>query len=95
MCEGAVRRDRGVGWWSLAWAVVPPLLGLFAVARAARRDAAAALLQAGLVVVLFAGMALWIRRQRVALDLQGWCACAAAVESPAGTRHEGLAARVR
>jgi hypothetical protein len=65
--------------WGRLYAVAATPLAILAVAEAAAPSGPLRTLlryAAGLAVI--AGMALWVRRNRVALDLSDWCACAGA-----------------
>ena len=65
-------------WGVLYGVVLPQLVALLLVALAGPGGAAGTVLDWMLGVGTFAGMALWIRASRTALDLQSWCSCASA-----------------
>lgn len=85
LAEGAVTRPR---WRVLYGVVCPPLAMLGIVEVAAPPAPLRTLLRLALVVGTVAAMAVWVRANRAALDLQEWCACAAStvtvrvIESP-------------
>ena len=63
--------------WGLLYGIVLPQLTVLALVElACPPGAAETALDWMLGLGSFAGMALWIRASRTALDLQSWCACA-------------------
>lgn len=85
LAESAVTRPR---WRVLYGVVCPPLAMLGIVEVAAPPAPVRTLLRLALVLGVVAAMAVWVRTNRAALDLQEWCACAAStitvrvIESP-------------
>jgi len=85
LAEGAGTRPR---WRVLYGVVCPPLAMLGIVEVAAPPAPLRTLLRLALVLGAVAAMAVWVRANRAALDLQEWCACAAStvtvrvIESP-------------
>ena len=65
-------------WGVLYGLVLPQLAALAVVALAGPSGAAGTVLDWMLGLGTFAGMALWIRASRTALDLQSWFSCASA-----------------
>jgi len=74
LAESAVTRPR---WRVLYGIVCPPLAMLGIVEVAAPPAPVRTLLRLALVLGTVAAMAVWVRANRAALDLQDWCACAA------------------
>ena len=65
--------------WSLLYGVVAPqLTALALVELAASPNVTRAVLRSVLALGTFAGMAVWLRANQAAFDLQQWCACAGA-----------------
>ena len=80
MCDSALLAGRAVTrprWRVLYWAVCLPLAMLGTVEVAAPHTPVRTLLRLALVLGAVAAMAVWVRANRAALDLQEWCACAA------------------
>ena len=65
-------------WGLLYSALLLTLAAAAAVELIPVRDGARTALRCGLAVAGFIAMALWVRRNRAALDLEDWCACAGA-----------------
>jgi hypothetical protein len=73
-----VRRPR----WSLLYgAAFSPLAALAVVEVATPPNAIRTLLRVVFALSAFAGMAVWVRASRTALDMLDWCACAGATVS--------------
>jgi hypothetical protein len=63
--------------WGLLYAAMLPQLAALALVEAAEvPDVTRIALRLALVLGAFAAMAVWIRRNRAAIDLLDWCACA-------------------
>jgi hypothetical protein len=80
MCDSTLLAGRAVTrprWRVLYGAVCPPLAMLGIVEVAAPPASVRTLLRLALVLGTVAAMAVWVRANRAALDLQDWCACAA------------------
>ena len=80
MCDTALLAGRAVTplrWRVLYGAVCLPLAMLGIVEVAAPPAPVRTLLRLALVLGAVAAMAMWVRANRAALDLQVWCACAA------------------
>lgn len=85
LVEGAVTRPR----WRVLYGVVCPSLAMLGIVEMASPPAPVrTVLRLALVLGGFAAMAVWVRANHAALDLQDWCACAAStitvrvIESP-------------
>jgi hypothetical protein len=80
MCDSTLLAGRAITRprWRVLYAVVcPPLAMLGVVEVAAPSTPVRTLLRLALVVGAVAAMAVWVRANRAALDLQDWCKCAA------------------
>jgi len=65
--------------WGRLWIVVALTLGALAVLETSLAPSfAERLLECGLTLGGFGGIAVWARRNRAALDCQDWCECAGA-----------------
>jgi len=71
----AAQRPR---WGLLYGTTFPPLVALVVLEVAGPSGAARVMLRVVLALATFAAMAVWVRSNRPALDLQQWCDCAAA-----------------
>jgi hypothetical protein len=69
-CSQAVGRPR---WGWLYGATLAPLAALAMVEAATPPSVLRAVLRYALALGAMAGMALWVRANRVAFDLQNWC----------------------
>jgi hypothetical protein len=70
----AIERPR---WGWLYGTVLPPLAGLAVVEAAGPPNLIRTVLRSVLALTVLVGMALWVRANRAAFDLQEWCDCAA------------------
>jgi hypothetical protein len=81
MCGSSAARTAGTATprprWGVLYGVVVLGLIALAVADVEAPDLARPTLDAGLAGVTLAAVALWVRGNRMALDLQDWCDCAA------------------
>ena len=68
-------------WVLLYGAAFSPLAALAVVEVAAPPNAIRTLLRVVFAIGSFAGMAVWVRASRTALDMLDWCACAGATVS--------------
>jgi hypothetical protein len=68
-------------WALLYGAAFSPLAALAVVEVAAPPNAVRTVLRFVFAIGAFAGMALWVRVSRTALDMLDWCACAGATVS--------------
>ena len=75
MCETRAIGRPGWGW--LYGTTLPPLAALTLVEAVMPPNVLRTVLRYALAMATVAGMALWIRAHRVAIDLQNWCDCAA------------------
>ena len=80
MCDTAeagssIARPR---WSRLYAAALSPLAVLAVVEVAGPPNVIRTILRCVLGLAAIAGMAIWVQRNRAALDLQDWCACASA-----------------
>jgi hypothetical protein len=78
MCE---RPSRSIGrprWGWLYGVTLPPLAALAVVEAATPPNVLRTVLRYALALTAVAGMALWLRANRAAFDLQDWCDCAGA-----------------
>jgi hypothetical protein len=81
MCDSpshAPRKIRRPRWGLLYGATLPQLAVLLGAEAAGLSNAARMIVRWVLVLSVFVGMALWIRSNRPAFDLQQWCECAPA-----------------
>lgn len=76
MCETGGRAIGRPGWGRLYGTTLTPLAALALVEAAAPPAMPRTVLRYGLALAIVAGMGLWVRANRTALDLQQWCACA-------------------
>jgi hypothetical protein len=81
MCDvtarsGGARTITRPQWGRLYGLVSLPLAALTAVQLVVPPGALRTMAGCGLVLVVFATMALWVRLNRAALDQQDWCDCA-------------------
>lgn len=82
MCDAEYRSNRPRAFrrprWGLLWGLVLLETGMAgAVEFATAPGALRIVLRTGLVLAGFGAIALWVRRNGAALDLQDWCGCAA------------------
>jgi hypothetical protein len=75
-------------WGVLYGAAFSPLAALAVVEVASPPNAVRTLLRCVLAMVAFAGMAVWVRGSRTALDMLDWCACAGATVSVRAVQSE-------
>jgi hypothetical protein len=76
MCDtsrAAVSRPR---WGTLYGATLPQLTALAVVEISSPSNPLRTVLRFALGLGVFAGMAVWLRANRAAVDLQDWCDCA-------------------
>jgi hypothetical protein len=78
MCEQPSRSIARPRWGWLYGATLPPLAALAVVEAAAPPHVLRTALRYALALTALAGMALWLRANRPAVDLQDWCDCAGA-----------------
>jgi hypothetical protein len=76
MCETPSRTVGRPGWGWLYGVTLPPLAALAVVEAATPPTLLRIVLRSALALVALGGMAVWIRANRIAFDLQHWCACA-------------------
>ena len=81
MCEATIRSTTRMAaarprWGALYALTLPSLVSLVVVDATRVADPLRATLRCVLALSAFAGMAVWIRRNRGAVDLQAWCDCA-------------------
>lgn len=76
MCETPSRTVGRPRWGWLYGAALPPLAALAIVEAATPPNLLRAVIRSALALVALGGMAVWIRTNRTAFDLQDWCACA-------------------
>ena len=76
MCETARTAVGSPRWGALYGVTVPPLATLAVIEMASPPNPVRTLLRCALALGTFAGMALWVRTNRAAFDLQDWCDCA-------------------
>jgi len=76
MCETISRAIGRPRWGWLYGATLPPLAALAVLEAVTPPNALRTGLRYALVLTALAGMALWLRANRVAVDLQDWCDCA-------------------
>jgi hypothetical protein len=77
MCETTSRAMGRPRWGWLYGATFPPLAGLVVVEALGPANLLRTVLRYALALAVLAGMAVWIRANRAAFDLQNWCECAA------------------
>ena len=80
MCDVTLLAGRALTrprWHVLYGVVCPPLAMLGIIEVAAPSAPVRTLLRLALVLGAVAAMAVWVRANRAALDLQDWCECAA------------------
>ena len=80
MCEATIgptaRMAASPRWGALYATTLASLVSLVVVEAVRLTDPLRATLRCVLALSAFAGMAVWIRRNRAAVDLQAWCDCA-------------------
>ena len=76
MCETSRAAVAGPRWGALYAATFPPLTALAIVEVAGPVGVIRTALRLALALGAFAGMAVWVRANRAAFDLQHWCDCA-------------------
>jgi hypothetical protein len=76
MCATSPRAIGRPRWGWLYGTVLPPLAGLAVVEAAGPPNLVRTLLRSVLALAALVGMALWVRANRAAFDLQEWCDCA-------------------
>jgi len=77
MCATNPRVIERPAWGWLYGAVLPPLAGLAIVEATSPPNVLRTVLRSVLAMTVLIGMALWVRANRAAFDLQDWCECAA------------------
>jgi hypothetical protein len=77
MCQTTSRAIGRPRWGWLYGATLLPLAALAVVEMTIPPNLLRTVLRYTLALTALAGMALWLRLQRAALDLQDWCECAA------------------
>ncbi len=77
MCETSARTVGRPRWGWLYAATLPPLAALAVVETTTPPNVLRTVLRYALALAALAAMALWIRANRAAFDLQDWCECAA------------------
>jgi hypothetical protein len=78
MCQTSARTVGRPRWGWLYAVMLPPLAALAVVEVATPPEVTRTVLRAALTLATLGGMAVWVRANRAAFDLQEWCACAPA-----------------
>ena len=76
MCDTTPPTVTRPRWGALYGATLPPLATLAVVEMAGPPNAVRTILRFVLALGALGGMALWVRSNRAAVDLQEWCDCA-------------------
>src|SRR5882724_12629245 len=76
MCDTTPPTVTRPRWGALYCATLPPLATLAVVEMAGPPNAVRTILRFVLALGTLGGMALWVRANRAAVDLQDWCDCA-------------------